>query len=564
MLKRFMPLFVVIMLLSLALAACAPAADEAPAEEAVAEEAAPAEETAGDAEQVLNAALGVGPGGDEDGIPWTGGAGHTTHIKQFVTPTIFNEDLTNIVPYAVDSWESNEDFTVWTYKLRDDITWSDGEPLTANDWKFTADLVTAPDFDTDQIAHRNLAFQTVVGFEERIAGEADELAGVQVIDDYTIEYTLASPDPRNFTNHYRTYILPQHAVDFAPSEYLTTDWFRNPDKMVGSGPFVVDEYERDGFLILKKNPLYFEGEPNLDKIVIRYFGGDITAAVLALAAGEIDFSYVDPTDLETLGDEFNEFSNNSTVIVYTDINYKNAPELWQDVRVRQAILHAIDRKAITEQILKGTYYQIPCPVPFPDLWPEDVDWYEYDPAKATALLEEAGVDPADISMEWFGHAGYDNILHNSALQAVQAFLAEVGITDVSYGFQDIPTFREQYSPDGPWEYRYRGWAYPIYGADPGDKWSNAGGQGGDFKGYDMVAEGFEDAVAAIREAPTTEEYFVAMTDFCALHNEKLPDLQLWVGNRYGAASEDIGNFWWQPAGGGGPYIDGSHTWSMSQ
>jgi len=54
-----------------------------------------------------------------------------------------------------------------------------------------------------------------------------------------------------------------------------------------------------------------------------------------------------------------------------------------------------------------------------------------------------------------------------------------------------------------------------------------------------------------------------MTDFCGLHNELLPDIQLWVGNRYGAASQGITNFWWQPAGGGGPYYDSSYLWEMS-
>jgi peptide/nickel transport system substrate-binding protein len=515
-----------------------------------------------DGEQVLNAAFGVGPGGYEDGRPWTGGAGHTTHIKMFVTPTIFNEDLTDIIPYAVESWEVSDDFTVWTYHLKD-IMWSDGTPLTANDWKFTADFVAAADFDTDQLAHRALAFADAEGFDAAVAGEADELVGVQVVDDLTIQYTLSSPNPRHYANQYRTYILPQHAVNFEPSEQMTTDWYRNPETFVGSGPFVVEAYERDGYLTLGANANYFEGQPKLDKIVIRYFGGDITAAVLALAAGEIDFTYVDPTDLEVLGDGYDVFSNNSTVIVYLDINYNNVPEFWQDIRVRQAILHAIDREAITKQILQETYYSLPCPVPFPDLWPEDVDWYEYNPERAAELLAEAGVDPSDISIEFTGHAGYDNILHNSALQAVQVYLSQIGVDDMTYRFLDIPTFRTEYAADGPWTFEYRGWAYPIYGADPASKWDNSGSQGGDFKGYDMTASGLADAVVAIKQAPTTDDYFAAMTDFCGLHNELLPDIQLWVGNRYGAASQGITNFWWQPAGGGGPYYDSSYLWEMS-
>jgi len=519
-----------------------------------------------DGEQILHAAFGVGPGGGEADMerPWSGGAAHTTHIKQFVTPTIFNEDLSAVIPYAAESWESNDDFTVWTYKLRDDIKWSDGEPLTANDWKFTADFVSAADFDSNQMAHRNLAFRDAVGFDEAQAGEAEGLAGVEVIDDYTIQYTLTSSNPRHYTTQYRTYILPAHAIDFTPSEFMTTDWFRNGDKFVGSGPFVLGEYEADAFMTLVKNPYYFQGEPKLDKIVIRFFSGDITASVLALAAGEIDFTYIDPTDiptLEGLPQEFNIFENNSTVIVYADINYKNAPEYMQDINVRKAILHAIDRKAITEQVLLGTYYQIPCPVHWPEMWADDLDWYEYNPEKAKELLAEAGVDPADIVMEWTGHAGYDNILHNSAMQAAQAYLAEIGIT-LTYRFLDIPTFREEYSADGPWTMQYRGWGYPIYGAAPSGKWSNAGSQGGDFKGYDMAGSGLEDAIAAIGAAPTDEAYFAAMSDFCSLHNELVPDLQMWVGNRYGAANTSVANFLWQPAGGGGPYVDNAHLWEM--
>ena len=490
--------------------------------------------------------------------------GHTTHIKMFITPTIFNEGVTDIVPYAAESWEANEDYTVWTYTLRDDLLWSDGTQLTANDWKFTADFVTASDFDTDQPSHTSLAFSDVEGFEAQRAGDTDELAGVQVIDDLTIQYTLSQSNPRHFANQYRTYILPQHAIDFEPSEYFTTDWFRDPERMVGSGPFVVVDYERDAFLTLGKNANYFEGEPKLDKIVIRYFGGDISAAVLALSAGEIDFTYVDPTDIEVLGDSVDIYSGNSTVVVYLDINYKNVPDFWQDIRVRQAILHAIDRDAITKQILQDTYTTIPCPVAYPELWPDDVNWYEYNPEKATELLAEAGVNPADIEMEWVGHSGYDNIIHNSAIQAVQAYLSQIGIQNtITYQFLDVPSFRESYTADGPWTFRYRGWGYPIYGGDPGSKWNNNGSQGGDFKGYDMQSVGLEDAITTISTALTTEDYFQAMTDFCSLHNELLPDLQLWVGNRFGAANPRIAKFWWQPAGGGGPYYDASHLWEIS-
>jgi hypothetical protein len=165
-------------------------------------------------------------------------------------------------------------------------------------------------------------------------------------------------------------------------------------------------------------------------------------------------------------------------------------------------------------------------------------------------------------MEWTGHSGYDNILNNSAMQAVQAYLADIGITNMTYRFLDLPTFRAEYVADGPWTFQYRGSGGPLYGANWGAYWSNAGAQGGDFKGYDMAAAGLEDAIAAISSAESDDEYFGAMSAFCKVHNETLPDLLMWMGNRYGAANTSVANFWWQPAAGGGPYIDNAHLWEM--
>lgn len=510
----------------------------------------------------LVTALDMGPGGDEDSRPWSSGAGHTTHVKQFITPTIFNEDLSEIVPYALEAWESNDDHTVWTYTLRDGLLWSDGTPMTANDWAFTAEFMTAPDWAGDRPGDRNLSLSEVAGFDAKTAGDADSLEGIEVIDDRTIQFTLSASNPRHFASLFRFYILPEHAVDFEPADYMTTDWFRDPSRFVGSGPFVVADYAPDEYLTLGANENYFQGRPALDELVIRYFGGDQTAALLALEADDIDFTYVTETDAPSLEDAYDIFSNLSGVVVMTRFNYNLVDDAFSDIRVRQAILHAIDRDAITENILGGTYVSIPCPIPYADLWPEDVTTYGYDPDRAASLLQEAGVDPGAISMEWVGHAGYDNTAHNSALQAVQAYLSQIGINDFSYRFVDIPTFRASYSPDGDWQNQYHGFGVPRFGNDVGRLWSNGGALGTGVTGYDYDADGFADAIAAISAAPTIDDYNAALGDFCRLHAEMLPDLQMWVGNRFGAADPSIANFWWQPAPAGGPYQDNAHTWAV--
>jgi peptide/nickel transport system substrate-binding protein len=515
------------------------------------------------AEQVLIAALAGGPGAGEPeaGKPWTGNAGHTLHTKLYLPPTILNEDLTEIIPFAVESWESNVDFTVWTYKLRENLVWSDGAPLTAKDWKFTAEFITSPEYVVPNLAHRSLAFGDVVGFDEKVNGEAEELVGIRVIDDLTIEYTIKAPNPRHFATQYRTYILPEHAVDFTPGQFLETGWWLDPTRQVGAGPFVIGQFEKDSYLMLERNPLYFEGEPKLERIIIPLYGGDLTAPLLKLMAGEIHFSYVEPTDLPVLGDGYNIFYNNSNVAVFLDIHYPEVPEFWQDIKVRQAILHAIDRQVIVDEVLDGTHFVLHCPVSFPELWPPGLNMYEYNPQRALELLAEANISPSDIKMEWVSHSGYDNIHHNSALQAAQAFLADIGI-DMTFRFVDVPTFRERYTKDGPWTFHYRGGDIPLYPPSFARNWSQGGAQGGDFKGFDMIGSGLQAALDVINSAPTTEAYFEAIGEFCALHNETLPDIQLWMGNRYGAASKEVANFWWMPAGGGGPYYDNAHNWVM--
>ncbi|MCP4399009.1 MAG: ABC transporter substrate-binding protein, partial [bacterium] len=377
-------------------------------------------------------------------------------------------------------------------------------------------------------------------------------------------FTLTGPNPRFFANMYRSYILPKHAVDFAPKDYAATDWWVTPGKQVGSGPFFVSDHKKDEYLELAPNPHYFAGKPKLEKLIIRFFGGNITSAVLALAAGDTAFSYVNFDDMATLGeDDFNYYAGNSTVVVMLDLNYKNLPDYWKDIRVRQAILYAIDRQTIVDQVLQGTHSVLAGPVGFEQFYSDKVNMFEYNPEKAKALLAEAGVKPGDIEMNIISHAGYNNALNNAALQASQAYLAQIGITKFNYKFLDIPSFRAAYKADGDWEFGYRGWGYPIFGANPNFLMSNSGGQGGDFSGYDYDSQGFPEVIANVTSATTLDGYFQALTELNDLHNSQLPELFMWVGDRFGAASKQVKDFHWIPAGGGGPYVDHAEKWYIA-
>ena len=121
-----------------------------------------------------------------------------------------------------------------------------------------------------------------------------------------------------------------------------------------------------------------------------------------------------------------------------------------------------------------------------------------------------------------------------------------------------------YKADGDWSIGYRGWGYPIFGANPAFLMSNAGGQGGDFYGYDYDSHGFPAVIEKVKSVPTLEEYYHALTELNDLHNSQLPELMMWVGNRYGAASKKVKDFHWIPAGGGGPYVDHAEKWYIGE
>jgi peptide/nickel transport system substrate-binding protein len=513
------------------------------------------------AEQVLVAALDNGPGGNEGDTarPYSVGAGHTLMATIYTPLTIFDANQENIIPHAAKSWSSNADFTVWTFVLHDKLTWNDGKPVTAHDMKFTVEFTTDPGYAAQNYENRNNAFQELVGFNDKITGKISSLDSVKVIDDKTIQFTLATPNPRYFANQYRSYILPAHAIDFKPSENMTTNWYHDPTRQVGSGAFTVSGFRPDEYLELSKNPYYFLGEPKLDKVIVRWFGMDITAATIALAAGEIDFSYVEYGSIATLGKGFDVYSGLMGVARFIHLNYHALPEYWKDVRVRQAIYYAIDRQAIAEGVFQGTHEVIPSAVIQKSAW-EDHNWYEYNPEKAVQLLAEAGLKPQDIKfdiMHW-----QSDSMTIGAMDAVQYYLTEIGI-DCTHYQVDLLTWRSRFTLEGSlnneWAAGYRGASGLPYATDQAFLFGNTGGQGGNFIGMDLDKD-FAPFVAKVRQAATAEQFNDALHAMSLKQNQLIPHIYLFVGNGYGVANERVKDFHWYPGTGGGPFLHSPERW----
>src|SRR5690606_15250447 len=167
----------------------------------------------------------------------------------------------------------------------------------------------------------------------------------------------------------------------------TSDWWSTAP--VGTGPFKFSRYVTDQYVELVADEDYRGGRPKVDRLINRYFENP-AAAISALRAGEIQFTYVEPDDARTFADDadYRVIEGASYVVNYIGFNQK--VDLWKDVRVRQAVMYAIDRNAIIESLYGGAAQAANCGYVAPHLVPDGLNDYAYDPEKAKALLAEAG------------------------------------------------------------------------------------------------------------------------------------------------------------------------------
>ena len=523
-LRRFSLVFIMALVL---LTACA--APAAPAEDMGAESAQAEEAMADEVEQVLIGGFDVGPGGDPQGILYNNGAGNTWFVKIFTPLIIMDQTFSKHTSEAALalSWEPNEDATIWTFKLREGVKWHDGENFTASDLKWTAEFVAAPQAS---VTHFGIGQPNqIVGWTEYNDGEADEITGIRVVDDLTLEIELSIPNPRFYDSVRAFYALPEHAIDFAPTEIFSSDWwFANP---IGTGPFKFDSYEKDQFMALAPNEYYWDGVPELDQLVNRYFV-DETAAVLALESGDIDFSYVSADVASRFAEnpDYQIFSGPSFVTNLFNYNYQN--DVWSDKRIRQAFMYGIDRESIIRDVFNGTAQATPCQDPYPTFWPEDANYYEYNPDKARELLAEAAADGVTLDgINLDIPTYYTSQLAKDILTVMQANMADIGV-NLNPTFLDVPTWRTVVDDNASeWNIAYRGAGGGPASHSP--TWYVEGNQWG------LDDPNYADIFTAMDAAQTAEEYRTARTALCKYQNDEATFAYWWVSTRYGIASVDV-------------------------
>lgn len=318
----------------------------------------------------------------------------------------------------------SDDFMDYEFILKDGVKWHDGQDLTADDVKYSIEFACRYGSLNSVLIG---AFSCIEGYDDLLAGSAQEMTGIKV-DGNKVSIHLAKPTAFLVFSLGSFVILPKHELEkYDPLTFGTCDFWLNP---IGSGPYKLKEFHPNDYAILEKNEDYYGNKAEIPYIKLAMINeGDY---VTMAQAGEID--YVQTMDVATALEiqKLDNYTVQNVAIMYNDMFFWNSygrggngDDPIADIRVRTAILHAIDRQAIVDSILYGYGLVHDTMVPASDPnYNNDTYKFTYDPAKAKALLDEAGFD---YSRTLRIATYYDNQTTANILDTVVYYLGEVGV-----------------------------------------------------------------------------------------------------------------------------------------
>jgi peptide/nickel transport system substrate-binding protein len=337
-------------------------------------------------------------------------------ITQLFETLVFLEPgTTNPVPGLAESWEPNEDGTVWTFAIRPDVTFHDGEPLTGEAVCANFDRwynFTGPLQNPSASYYWQVVFGGFAEFDpESGAPEESLYESCEAPDESTAVITLTKPSA--------TFIpaLAQQAFGIASPAALEqydadagtvdeegvfqpTGTF-GTEHPIGTGPFKFQSWTRGESLELVRNDDYWGEKAKLDSLIIRPIP-DNAARLQALQTGEIQgYDLVEPQDIPTLEDSGLQVLDRPAFnVAYVGINQAKPP--MDQLEVRQALAHGLNRQEVVDSFYAGRGVVAKEFMP-PEVagYADDVTEYEYDPAKAKQLLQDAGLElPVEIEF-WY-------------------------------------------------------------------------------------------------------------------------------------------------------------------
>lgn len=273
------------------------------------------------------------------------------------------DDETKLEPQVAESWEVSEDGKCYTFHLRNDIKFHNGDPLTAEDVAFSFDLYSKSEYQG----------AVVEGFDH-----------YEIVDDYTIKV---------YTTHvYAPFLTSMADLYIADKKYHdSVDDNAFAQEPVGCGPYKFVSHDIGDKATLEANEEYYEGAPAIKKVTFKVIS-DVASMGMAIQSGDVDFAEIDASVKSTLDadDNVQVLEADQTTFGFIAMNTEKEP--YNNVKFRQAVNYAVDRQAIVDSVLEGIG-EANSNLLAPDRmgYSDDQIKYTYDVEKAKALLKEAGV-----------------------------------------------------------------------------------------------------------------------------------------------------------------------------
>ncbi len=517
--RKYIVMLAMLLALTMLFAACSqPATTEAPATEAGATEAGATE--AGTTEAGTTEA--AAPAGDNPAKARAGadntivvGVAETTGVFNpiyystaydgYVVELVFdglisNDEAGEYIPHLAESWTISEDGKQITFKLREDVKFSDGEPLTAEDVVFTYRAMADPSYE----GRYSYIPQKLAGYEEyknsitpevteaeteegateaeteaaaeteapAATGEAVEYAGVVANGDYEVTFNFTEANATNLGDTGMA-ILPAHVYEYEPGKLSQmTAKHGNP---IGSGPYTFANFAAGEYIEFKANPNYFLGAPKIENMILRFTAKETEMS--AFQNGEFDVIESVPNTPENEEvaagmasfAELVRYDNNG--YAYIGINMDN-PSLAKK-EVRQALAYGFDRYAFVEDFFQGSAVVPNVPFArvswvFSDELEADLNKYEYDPDKAIELLESVGYmdDGSGVRTDGtnklsFAFETYADTEWTEVLVAIlKAEWGQIGV-EINENFQEFAGFSQKIYAERDFDLYTMAWSLSL-------------------------------------------------------------------------------------------------------
>ncbi|PSL45882.1 peptide/nickel transport system substrate-binding protein [Salsuginibacillus halophilus] len=307
------------------------------------------------------------------------------------------------------TYEVSDDNLTYTFEIHEDVNWHDGEPVTAEDWEFAYEVIADPEYTGVRFGEDIMNVEGVMEYHE---GEADEISGIEVIDDKTLEITFIEANPSIVTGGIWSYPLAKHIFEDMPVDEIESS-SEVREEPIGFGPYVVEDIVPGESIQMSRNEDYWRGTPALEEATLQVVGPNVVAN--SLESGDVDYVESFPADqvVDTMDAENLEFLG-VTDRAYTYIGFKlgewdaeagenvmNEDAKMADPALRQAMGKALDDEAVGENFYDGLRWDGTTLIPpsHPEFHNDEIEGHGYDPEEANALLDEAGYE--DVTGDGF-------------------------------------------------------------------------------------------------------------------------------------------------------------------